>query len=226
MLAVWLVPVAVCALLVGGTYGDIAWFFSKMAVVTVGGAYAVLAYVAQDAVQAYQWLGPDEMLAGLGLAETTPGPLILVLQFVGFLAGFRAPDGLSGVAGGVVASVLTLWVTFAPCFVFVFLGAPLIERLQANRRLSGALAAITASVVGVVANLAVWFALQVLFRSHTPFKAGPVAFEVPVPGSIDLAALGLAVLAAVSLFRFRLGVIRTLGITAGAGLVIRLVLPA
>jgi chromate transporter len=171
---------------------------------------------------AYRWLSAPEMLAGLGLAETTPGPLILVLQFVGFLAGFRAPEALTGVPGGVVASVLVLWVTFAPCFIFVFLGAPWIERLQANQALSSALAAITAAVVGVVANLAVWFALQVLFRDHRAVQAGPIALDVPVPGSLNLAALALAVLAAVCLFRLKLGILRTLGVTAAAGLVLRL----
>jgi chromate transporter len=220
-LALWLLPVAGLALFAPGTYADIAVFFSKMAVVTIGGAYAVLAYVAQDAVQAHHWLTAPEMLAGLGLAETTPGPLILVLQFVGFLAGFRAPGGLTGVAGGIAASALTLWVTFAPCFVFVFLGAPLIERLQANKALAGALAAVTASVVGVIANLAVWFALQVLFSRHAP---GPVGIELPVLASLDPAALGLAVVAAVALFGFKLGVLRTLGITAGLGIALRLAL--
>ena len=221
-LGLWLLPVAYLMLVVGGTFAEIAWFFSKMAVVTIGGAYAVLAYVAQDAVEAYHWLTPAEMLAGLGLAETTPGPLILVLQFVGFLAGFRAPGPLTGVAGGIVASALTLWVTFLPCFVFVFLGAPLVERLQSNKSLSGALAAITASVVGVVANLAVWFALHVIFHDHTPLRIGPVAIEIPIAASIDLAALMLAVLAGICLFRLKLGVLRTLGIVAGAGLALRL----
>jgi chromate transporter len=222
-LALWLVPVAVLMLTVGGTYADIAWFFSKMAVVTVGGAYAVLAYVAQDAVSAYGWLTADEMLTGLGLAETTPGPLILVLQFVGFLAGFRAPEALTGVAGGVAASALVLWVTFAPCFVFVFLGAPVIERLQKNAALSGALAAITAAVVGVVANLALWFSLRVLFAERVRVAVGPVALELPVPASLDPAALALAMLAGVCLFRLRLGAVRTLAVTATAGLAVRLV---
>src|SRR5271165_187543 len=220
-LVLWLLPVAYLTLVVGGTFADVAFFFSKMAVVTFGGAYAVLAYVAQDAVEAYHWLAPQEMLAGLGLAETTPGPLILVLQFVGFLAGFRAPGLLTGVAGGIVASVLTLWVTFAPCFVFVFLGAPMIERLQSNRSLAGALAAVTSAVVGVVANLAVWFALHVVFRDHTALRAGPLAIDMPVPASVDLAALSLAVAAAVCLFRLKVGVLRTLGITAVLGLVVR-----
>jgi chromate transporter len=222
-LGLWLAPVAVLAVMVGGTYADLAWFFSKMAVVTIGGAYAVLAYVAQDAVAAYQWLSASEMLAGLGLAETTPGPLILVLQFVGFLAGFRAPETLTGVAGGVAASLLVLWVTFAPCFAFVFLGAPLIERLQANRLLSGALAAITAAVVGVVANLALWFGLRVLFGRLHAVQAGPVTVELPAPDSLHPAALGLTLLAALCLLRLRLGVVPTLGITAAAGLALRLV---
>lgn len=216
-LVLWLLPVAVLAGAAPGTYADVALFFSKMAVVTVGGAYAVLAYVAQDAVQSQGWLSAPEMLAGLGLAETTPGPLILVLQFVGFLAGYRAPGMLTGVPGGVAASVLTLWVTFAPCFAFVFLGAPLVERLQANRALSGALAAITAAVVGVVANLALWFALRVLFRELRPVSLGPLAVELPVPASLDLVALALAALAAVCLFRLKLGVVRVLGVTAAAG---------
>ena len=223
-LALWLLPVVLLMAFVGGSYADIAWFFSKMAVVTVGGAYAVLAYVAQDAVQAYGWLTADEMLAGLGLAETTPGPLILVLQFVGFMAGFRAPEGLSGVPGGIVASVLVLWVTFAPCFFFVFIGAPLVERLQENRALAGALAAITAAVVGVIANLALWFSLRVLFREHVMLRAGPVGVELPLPGSIDLAATALALLAALCLFRLKLGLLKTLAVTAAAGLALRLAL--
>ena len=222
ILVAWLAPVAAMAALVGGTYADVAWFFSKMAVVTVGGAYAVLAYVAQDAVQSYGWLSAPEMLSGLGLAETTPGPLILVLQFVGFLAGYRAPGALTGIAGGVAASVLTVWVTFAPCFAFVFLGAPLIERVQDNRALSGALAAITGAVVGVVANLALWFGVRVLFRTLHAVQLGPVAIELPVLASLDLAALALAALAAVCLFRLKLGVLPTLGIAAAAGVALRL----
>ena len=213
-LAAWLVPVAVLAA-VGGRYGEIALFFSKMAVVTLGGAYAVLAYVAQDAVQ-YGWLSSADMLAGLGLAETTPGPLILVLQFVGFLAGFRAPGGLTGLWGGLAGSALTLWVTFVPCFAFVFLGAPVIERLQQNRALAGALAAITAAVVGVIGNLALWFGLRVLFRAMVTVWPG---VEVPVPSSLDPAALAIAALAALFVFRWRLGVLRTLAVAACAGVV-------
>ena len=219
----WLAPVALLLLTVGGTFANVGLFFSKMAVVTIGGAYAVLAYVAQDAVEVYHWLSPAEMLTGLGLAETTPGPLILVLQFVGFLAGFRAPGPVTGVAGGILASLLTLWATFAPCFVFVFFGAPLIERLAANQALSGALAAVTASVVGVVANLALWFALHVLFHSHGSFRAGFLTIDMPLPASIDLGALALAAVAAVCLFRLKLGVLRTLGITAALGVLVRFV---
>ncbi len=218
-LAAWLLPVALLAM-VGGRYAEVALFFSKMAVVTVGGAYAVLAYVAQDAVQVYGWLSPPEMLAGLGLAETTPGPLILVLQFVGFLAGFRAPGALTGLAGGIVASGLTLWVTFMPCFAFVFLGAPWVERLQGHRALSGALAAITAAVVGVVANLAVWFGLRVLFRALVPVQAGPIALEWPVLASVDPVALALAGVAALCLFWLRWGVVRTLGVAAASGIML------
>jgi chromate transporter len=216
--ALWFLPVALL-LPSGGVYADIAWFFSKMAVVTFGGAYAVLAYVAQQAVTGYHWLSAPEMLAGLGLAETTPGPLILVLQFVGFLAGYRA----SGIAGGVAASALTLWVTFAPCFAFVFLGAPVVERLHSNRALSGALAAITASVVGVIANLAIWFTLHTLFQTTTPVRAALLSFDAPVPGSLDPWALLLSIVATIALLRLRLGVLRTLGICAGVSVLIRLI---
>ena len=222
-LGLWLVPLA-AVMAVGGTFADIGWFFSKMAVVTFGGAYAVLAYVAQDAVTGYQWLSAAEMLSGLGLAETTPGPLILVLQFVGFLAGFRAPGTLTGVAGGVAASVLTLWVTFMPCFAFVFIGAPWIERLQNNRALSGALAAVTACVVGVIANLAVWFGLHVLFRSAVAVHGLGMSFEAPVLASVDPWALGLACVAAVALFQLKLGVVRTLAVCSGLSILLYLAL--
>ena len=218
----WFLPVALL-LPVGGVFGDVAWFFSKMAVVTFGGAYAVLAYAAQEAVTGYHWLSAQEMLAGLGLAETTPGPLILVLQFVGFLAGYRAPGPLTGIAGGIAASALTLWVTFAPCFAFVLLGAPLVERLQNNRALSGALAAITASVVGVIGNLAIWFALHALFRATTPVRAGILSFDAPDPSSLDPWALLLSIVAAVALLRLKLGVLRTLGICAAASVALRLI---
>ncbi len=216
ILAGWLVSVA---LLQGrGVFGDVAWFFAKMAVVTFGGAYAVLAYVAQEAVDGYGWLSAAEMLSGLGLAETTPGPLILVLQFVGFLAGFRAPGSLTGLASGIAASALTLWVTFAPSFVFVFIGAPMIERVQKNAALAGAMAAITAAVVGVIANLAVWFALHALFRQTVAVRRSLLAFDAPVLSSLDPWALLLAASAAVALLRLRLGVIPTLAGCAAASI--------
>jgi chromate transporter len=216
----WLLPVAL--LMPGdGLYADVAWFFSKMAVVTFGGAYAVLAYVAQEAVQHYKWLSAPEMLTGLGLAETTPGPLILVLQFVGFLAGYRASGTLSGIPGGIAASALTLWVTFAPCFTFVFLGAPLIERLQDNRTLSGALSAITASVVGVIANLAIWFALHSLFKETLPVRSMWLSFDAPILSSIDPWAVLLTIIAGVALLRLKLGVPRTLAICAAVSIVLR-----
>jgi chromate transporter len=217
--ALWLWPVALLA--GSGLFGDIAWFFSKMAVVTFGGAYAVLAYVAQEAVEQYRWLTAAEMLAGLGLAETTPGPLILVLQFVGTLAGHRE----AGLIGGVAGAVLTLWVTFAPCFAFIFLGAPFVERLHDVPRLKGALAGVTAAVVGVIANLALWFALRVLFAEvrQVPFLPG-LSLDLPVAASLDPWALALALLAGVCLFWLRLGVVRTLGLAALAGLAMRLVM--
>lgn len=211
-LALWLWPVA---LLYGsGVWGDVAWFFSKMAVVTFGGAYAVLAYVAQQAVENYGWLTAPEMLAGLGLAETTPGPLILVLQFVGFLAGYRN----SGVIGGVGASLLTLWVTFAPCFAFIFLGAPFVERMHDVPRLKGALAGVTAAVVGVIGNLALWFGIRVIFAEVHRMPLGPAAIDIPVLTTLQPTAVALAVLAAVLLFGLKLGLGRVLAVCAAAGL--------
>ncbi|MCW8084594.1 chromate efflux transporter [Roseococcus sp. MDT2-1-1] len=210
-LVLWLWPVALLGVQ-GGLWGDIAWFFSKMAVVTFGGAYAVLAYVAQEAVEHYRWLSASEMLAGLGLAETTPGPLILVLEFVGFLAGWRH----GGLVSGVAAAALTVWVTFVPCFAWIFLGAPFVERLHGHAKLSGALAGVTAAVVGVIANLALWFGLRVIF----PETEGPM----PVLAGMRWDALALSILAALALFRFRLGVVPTLGVTAVAGLAVSLVL--
>lgn len=209
-LALWIWPVALSA--DAGLWGNLAWFFSQMAVVTFGGAYAVLAYVAQEAVEEYRWLSASDMLAGLALAETTPGPLILVLQFVGTVAGARE----AGVGGALLGALIVLWVTFVPCFAWIFLGAPFVERAQGIARLQGALAAVTAAVVGVIANLALWFALRVLFDEHVP--AGFGALSLPVLGSANFVALALALLAAALLFAARLGLLRTLAMTAGAGL--------
>ena len=209
----WLWPVALLQP-AGGVFADVALFFSKMAVVTFGGAYAVLAWVAQEAVEDRLWLTAGQMLDGLGLAETTPGPLILVLQFVGFLAGFSA----HGLAGGTAAAALTTFVTFAPSFVWIFLLAPFVERLAANPRLAGGLAAITAAVVGVILNLAVWFGLRVLFGTVHEVALGPVRLDLPVLASLDWRAALIALGAGVALLRFKLGVARTLGLAALAGL--------
>ncbi|MDB5675555.1 MAG: chromate transporter [Sphingomonas bacterium] len=218
-LALWLLPVAALLLLLGhgSVFSQIAVFFSTMAMVTFGGAYAVLAYVAQEAVQSYHWLTPGEMLDGLGMAETTPGPLIMVLQFVGFLGAYRHPGLLPPLLAGTLGGLLATWVTFVPCFLWIFLGAPFIERLRGNAALAGALSAITAAVVGVVLNLAVWFALHTLFRAVTPVGFGPLRFDLPVPTSLDPWALLLSVGALVAIFRFNAGVIVTLAATSALG---------
>ena len=219
----WLGPLAVLAVTTGTTsvWTQIGSFFSLMAVVTFGGAYAVLAYVAQAAVDSYGWLVAGEMVDGLGLAETTPGPLILVLQFVGFLAGFRAPGSLPPVLAGGLGALLTLWVTFAPCFLWIFLGAPYVEALRGNRRLSAALSTITAAVVGVIANLAIWFALHVLFREVRPLNLGLISPDWPVLASLDWRAALLAAGAMVAMLRFKAGMIPTLLACALCGLALR-----
>lgn len=222
-LAIWLLPVAALLVLPGvpPVFGQTALFFSKMALVTFGGAYAALAYVAQQAVEHYGWLQPGEMLDGLGLAETTPGPLIMVLQFVGFLAGFRAPGTLPPLVSGTLAGLLTTWVTFVPCFLWIFAGAPLIGRLRGSRRLAGALSAITAAVAGVILNLAVWFGLRTLFTQVETVPLGPLRLDLPVPTSLDPAALVLTLAAILAVFRFGLGTLQTLALCAGAGVLLR-----
>ena len=218
-LPLWLIPVALLVLMLGAdhVFSQIAMFFSQMAVVTFGGAYAVLAYVAQEAVQGYGWLRPGEMLDGLALAETTPGPLILVLQFVGFLGAYHAPGALAPWFAGLIASLLTLWVTFAPCFLWIFLGAPYVERVRSNAMLSGALAAITAAVVGVILNLALWFALHSIFAEVRPWEFGVFTLPLPVPSSINWLALGLTAAALVATLRFKTGMIATLTAAAVIG---------
>ncbi len=220
LLAVWLLPTAVLLAWLGGghVFSGIAVFFSKMAVLTFGGAYAVLSWVAQEAVAARGWLAPGEMLDALGLAETTPGPLILVVEFVGFLAAWREAGVLDPLVAGLLGAGLTLWVTFAPCFLFIFAGAPHVERLRGRPGLQAALAGVTAAVVGVIANLSAWFALNVLFAEGVRTEAGPVSVYLPDPASLDLKALALAVLAAIALFVLRLGAFRTLALAALAGL--------
>jgi chromate transporter len=191
-------------------------------VVTFGGAYAVLAYVAQQAVDTYGWLQPGEMLDGLGMAETTPGPLIMVVQFVGFMGAFRDPGALPPMLAGALGGLLTTWVTFVPCFLWIFLGAPFIEALRGNRALGGALSAITAAVVGVILNLAIWFALHVLFRAVAEVRFGPLSLDVPVPASIDAASLALTVGALLAVFRFKVGMLPTLAGCSAAGLLLHL----
>lgn len=223
-LTLWLVPVAGVLLALGAdsTFGRIAVFFSQMAVVTFGGAYAVLAYVAQQAVEGYGWLRPGEMLDGLGMAETTPGPLIMVLEFVGFMAAYRDPGALTPWVAGTLGAMLATWVTFIPCFLWIFLGAPFIEALRGSRALNAALAAVTAAVVGVILNLAAWFALHSLFRAQTPVRGFGLSFDWPVLGSLDPWAAVLSFAAALALLRFRAGVIPTLAGCALAGVALHL----
>ena len=218
-LIIWFSPVVAVALLLQPDHllVDIGLFFSKLAVVTFGGAYAVLSYMGQQAVETHQWLTAPQMVDGLGLAETTPGPLILVTEFVGYMAGFRA-SGLQGsVTGGIAAAMMALWVTFAPCFLWIFAGAPYIERLAHMPRLSGALAAITAAVVGVIANLALWFGLHVLFTRLSKINAGPISMSWPEWASLDLIALGLFILSAVMLLKLHAGLLKTLTLCALLG---------
>jgi chromate transporter len=201
-------------------FTQIAIFFSKMAMVTFGGAYAVLAYVAQQAVEHYHWVQPREMLDGLGMAETTPGPLIMVLQFVGFMAAFRDPGSMSPMVAGTLGGLLATWVTFTPCFLWIFLGAPFIEVMRGNKALAGALSAITAAVVGVILNLAIWFAIHTLFHATVPVHSLGLSFEAPVLGSVAPWALALSVAAAAAIFRFNVGMLQTLGACAAAGLLL------
>jgi chromate transporter len=224
-LLLWLVPVLALVGVLGGThvFSAIAVFFSKMAVVTFGGAYAVLAYVAQQAVETYGWLKPGEMLDGLGMAETTPGPLIMVLQFVGFMAAFRDPGGLPPLLAATLGGLLATWTTFIPCFLWIFLGAPYIEVLRGNRALNGALSAITAAVVGVILNLALWFSIHTVFRETWPLRWFGIGFDVPVPSSMNVWAFALSAAALVAIFRFRIGMIPVLAACSAAGALLHVV---
>jgi chromate transporter len=221
-LTLWLVPVLALVLILGrdDVFSQIAIFFSKMAMVTFGGAYAVLAYVAQQAVETYGWLQPGEMLDGLGMAETTPGPLIMVLQFVGFMAAFRDAGALPPLLAGTLGGLLATWVTFAPCFLWIFLGAPYIEVLRGNRALSGALSAITAAVVGVILNLAIWFGIHTIFGNVQAVEWGPFSFDAPVWESVNGWALLLSGAAILAMFRFHVGMLPTLAATSIAGLIL------
>lgn len=217
---IWAAPLVAILLTLGQEH--VLWkvgsFFSQLAIVTFGGAYAVLAYMAQEAVNGFGWLSAGEMADGLGLAETTPGPLILVTQFVGFLAGFRAPVPFDPWAAGVLAALLTTWVTFAPCFLWIFALAPLMERMRSIAWLQGSLAAITAAVVGVIANLSIWFALHVLFRTVGELDLGIGSIWWPLWSSLDLKALAIGLAAGGMLFGLKWGIIRTLAICALTGL--------
>jgi chromate transporter len=215
-LAVWLVPLAAITALFGTGHvlAQLAFFFSKLAVVTFGGAYAVLAYMAQEAVNGFGWLTAGEMLDGLGLAETTNGPLILVTEFVGYIAALRT----GGVAMGILGALVTLWATFAPCFLWIFVGAPYIERLTHAPRLTSALRTVTAAVVGVIANLSLWFALHVLFARIDERHFGPLRLFVPDVASLDVVALALSVVALVLIFVLRWSIVATLGVCGAAAL--------
>jgi len=220
---IWLLPLAALLLAPGvpDAFSAMAAFFSKAAIVTFGGAYAVLAYVGQQAVQVHGWLVPGDMLAGLGLAETTPGPLILVLVFVGFLGGAREA-GLDPLTGGLLGGTLALFFTFAPCFLWIFAGAPHIERLRSVKWLSAGLSAITAAVVGVISNLAVWFALNVLFGTVGEVEIWPLTLPVPEVSTLNIAALAIALGAAVALLRFHVNLFAVLGAATLAGIAVTL----
>jgi chromate transporter len=219
-LVAWLAPVAVVAATTGtgGVYTQLGLFFSGAAVVTFGGAYAVLAYVAQRAVEDYGWLSAGDMVRGLALAETTPGPLIMVVQFVAFLGAYHNPGNLNPWAAGVLASLLTCWVTFVPCFLFILLGAPYVERLRGNHTLSAALAGITAAVVGVIANLGLYFAIHTLFATNRTITTGPLHLQLPDLTTIRPVPAAIAAIAAVLLLARKWPVLRVLGISAGLGL--------
>jgi chromate transporter len=222
-LVIWVAPVALIALLTRGeqsVFVDQGVFFGGMALVTFGGAYAVLSYVAQAAVQTYGWLQAGEMVRGLALAETTPGPLIMVVQFVAFLGAYRDPGSLDPWVAGVLGSLLVVWVTFVPCFVFIFLGAPYVERLRGSRPLAAALTGVTAAVVGVIANLALFFAVHTLFTETRTVDWGPVQLLVPVWSSYVWEAFLIAAIAMVLAFRLRWSVLKVLGVCAALGLVL------
>ncbi len=216
-LAVWWLPLLAIDLFVGSTiFADIGYFFSKLAIVTFGGAYAVLAYMAQDVVAHLGWLSPAEMMDGLGLAETTPGPLILVTKFVGFVTGFKA----GGVWYGIAAAMVALWATFAPCFLWIFAGAPYLDWLTGQPRLRAALDHILAAVVGVIANLFLWFSLHVFFRDTLFLEAGPLRWLAPVIGSLDWRVLPIVVICGWMCFVSKASLFRILATAAGTGVVV------
>lgn len=222
-LLIWQTPLLLFWLLAApGSLVELQAFFSRLAVVTFGGAYAVLAYVAQVAVETHHWMSASEMLDGLALAEATPGPLVLVLSYIGFLAAFRHPGMLDPMLAGVLGASVAAWATFVPSFIFIFLGAPYVERLKDNAALSGALSAITGAVVGVILNLSVWFGLHVLFGKVDRVELLPqinLGMSLPEWSSLDLASLALFIVSAIMLFRLKLGMVPVLGVCLAAGLI-------
>ena len=225
-LTLWWTPVLMAFVLLGGSHVLVAIgvFFSKLAVVSFGGAYALMAYMAQQAVETNGWLTAPEMVDGLGLAETTPGPLILVTQFVGFLAAFREAAPFSPLTAGLIGAGMTTWVTFVPSMLWIFAGAPFIEELRGNRKLAGALAAITAAVVGVILNLSVWFALHVLFGKVTEMHLGPLRWYAFDPLALDIRAAVLAVVAGVLAFGLHRSLIEVVAAMAALGAIAQYVL--
>lgn len=221
-LGVWLVPVLALHLALGADhlFSQQSLFFSTAAVVTFGGAYSVLAFIAQQAVEVYAWLRPGEMLDGLGMAETTPGPLIQVVQFVGFMGAYRDPGTLNPYAAATLASLLVTWVTFAPCFLWIFAGAPFIESLRSRPTLTGALSSITAAVVGVILNLAVWFAVHTLFGRVTDLHRWGLKLPVPEWSTLDWRAAMIAVVAFALIFGFKRSMLQTLGVCAALGILL------
>ncbi len=224
--AIWWAPVALAALAFGGGHilTELGLFFSKLAVLTFGGAYALLVWLAQAAVEQKGWLTAIEMADGLGLAETKPGPTILVTQFVGFLAAYRLPAPFDAMTAGILGAAMTTWVTFAPSFLFIFAGAPFVEDLRHNRRLAGALTGITAAVVGVILYLALWFALHVFFGEVGRLAFGPVTVPTVTLAALDWKAAALAAIAFVLAFRLKVGLITLIGIMAALGVAVKLTL--
>lgn len=222
-LALWLVPVLILVSVLGtdNVFSKEALFFSQSAIVTFGGAYSVLAYISQKAVETYGWLQPGEMLDGLGMAETTPGPLIQVVQFVGFMGAYRNAGTLDPILAGVLASVLVTWVTYLPSFFFIFTGAPYIEYLRGNKSLSTALSGITAAVVGVILNLGIWFSLHTLFSKVGELNAGPLHIPLPVWSTVEWGAVVITVAALLMIFKWKWDMLRTIGVCMGLGLVFK-----
>lgn len=223
--SIWLIPIILIAAMLGtnSVFWDIAIFFSKLAIVTFGGAYAVLAYMAQEAVQSFNWLSPSEMADGLGLAETTPGPLILVTQYVGFLAGFRTPAPFTPFWGGVFGAIVTTWVTFVPCFLWIFAFAPWIEQLKSSYKLQGGLSTITASIVGVIGNLTIWFCLHVIFAQVLTTNFGPFKLLIPDISSFNWREALIAIFALFGIFKLKIGTMKIVGICAVFGFILSLI---